>query len=489
MLSIILVGVPFVAGLVSFFIRNDFLRRGVLMISAVAHFLLTCLVCGRQDGASFSGWFAFDRLSIVFLTITSLLFLGAAIYGVQYLANEKKQFANQAAGRFFFSVEAAFTGCLLLFLSTMTIVIASQHLAVLWVAIEATTLASAPLIYFHRTKRSLEATWKYLLICSVGIALALLGIFFLAVANIKNPGDLLLGKMIENAPQMNIPWLKAAFLLFFVGYGTKMGLAPFHTWLPDAHSEAPSVVSALLSGALLNCAFLGILRGYQICIAAGLGSYCREIFIFFGLFSVLFAAFFILRQADYKRMLAYSSVEHMGILTLGVGLSAGAVFGSMINMLGHSLTKAGLFFVAGNILSYCRTKKIADVQGLIGGKMRWSAVLWLSGFLLITGTPPSGIFLGKFIILKQALLEGHYWMTFIFLSALAVIFIGMARAFISMTQGVGSETSEQNASAQNTFGSLWPSAVFFILVVVLGVYLPDWLTHALEGAAKEIGGS
>ncbi|MFH2137291.1 MAG: proton-conducting transporter membrane subunit [Candidatus Omnitrophota bacterium] len=489
MVSILLIIIPFLLGLVCFFTRNDFFRRGLIVFGAGIHFSLTCLAWVKQTSAFSGEWFAFDNISILFLTITSVLFLGGAVYCVQYLSDESRQHENVKNKRKRFTNEAVFSGCFLLFLSTMTLVIASQHLAVLWVGIEATTLASAPLIYFHRTKRSLEATWKYLLICSVGIAIALLGIFFLAVAN-NNQQELFLIKMIGNAGQINTPWLKASFLLLFVGYGTKMGLAPFHTWLPDAHSEAPSVVSALLSGALLNCAFLGILRVYQICIAAGLQAYCQEIFIVFGLLSVLFAAVFILGQTDYKRMLAYSSVEHMGIITLGLGLGGGAVLGSMINMLGHSLTKAGLFFIAGNILSYFRTKKISDIHGLIAEKMRRSGVFWLVGFLLITGTPPSGIFLGKFIILKEALLQGHYWITFIFLAALAIVFIGMARIFILMTQGKVSTEDDSKHDLYNG-DSVWRTLVpglFFVLVICIGIYLPAWLSRALEAAAKGLGG-
>jgi len=358
----------------------------------------------------------------------------------------------------------------------------------LWAAIEATTLTSAPLIYFHRTKRSLEATWKYLLICSVGIALALLGIFFIAAANSRYPGDMTMGFMLQHAAQMDIPWLKAAFLLLFVGYGTKVGLAPFHTWLPDAHSEAPSVVSALLSGALLNCAFLGILRGFQLCSAAGLAPYCREIFLLFGLVSVIFAAVFILGQSDYKRMLAYSSVEHMGILAIGLGFGGSAVFGALFNAVGHSLAKAGLFLTAGNILSYYKTKIIKDVRGIILGSMRMTGILWIAGFLLITGTPPSGIFIGKFVILKEGISGGHYWAAFIFLAALAIVFIGMARIFISMTQGEGEQKTGNDEKDAGSFWTIFPPLVLFVIVIVIGIYCPSWLSEILRSASGELGG-
>jgi len=203
----------------------------------------------KKPAPAFGGWLVLDPIGLLFLSITSALFLATAVYALGYLPREKRAAKTDFEEGFLFSnaPEATFTGCLLLFLAAMTLVTVSQHFGVLWVAVEATTLASAPLIYFHRHHRSLEATWKYLLICSVGIALALLGNFFLVVAVPDSDGratPLVLGSLIEHAPQFHGLWLKAAFLFLLVGYGTKMGLAPLHTWLPDAHSESPSVISA-----------------------------------------------------------------------------------------------------------------------------------------------------------------------------------------------------------------------------------------------------
>jgi hydrogenase-4 component F len=312
--------------------------------------------------------------------------------------------------------------------------------------VEATTLASAPLIYFHRHHRSLEATWKYIMICSVGIALALLGNFLLAVAA-GGAGDrhagLVVGDLMTHAGEMNPQWLKAAFLFFLVGYGTKMGLAPMHTWLPDAHSESPSMVSALLSGALLNCAFLGILRAHQLCIAAGEAEFSQGLLVVFGLISMGMATVFIIRQADFKRMLAYSSVEHMGILAIGVGLGGAGVFGSMLHAVNHSLTKAALFFVAGNILAAYRTKSIGDVSGVLR-VLPVSGVLWIAGFLSITGSPPFGTFLSEFTILKAALDGGQNVVAALYLVFLSLIFVGMVNIVLRMAQGEGA--TEQTSS-------------------------------------------
>lgn len=488
MIAILLITVPSLSGIISFYTRNDMSRRGLLVACACFHLGLSCALWFGSSAELVNGWFVFDHISMFFLTITSMLFFGASLYGIQYLADESRHNKGDAGSKNFFSREAVFCGCLLIFLSTMTMVIASQQLAILWVGVEATTLASAPLIYFHRTRRSLEAMWKYLLICSVGIAIALLGILFLAVANNSHSG-MLLSRLLMEATILNVTWLKASFLLLFVGYGTKMGLAPLHTWLPDAHSESPSVVSALLSGALLNCAFLGIVRIYQICAAAGLRKFCQEIFVLFGLLSLLLAAVFILRQRDYKRMLAYSSVEHMGIITLGLGLGGWAVFGSFVSMLGHSFTKAGLFFAAGNILSCFKTKKISDVRGLLNHGTRRTGILWIAGFLLITGIPPSAIFLGKFMLLKEMISQESYWISILFLGGLGLIFMGMARIFISMAQGRPVEMGEKTFYREDNYLFRWSiPMLFFILVVSLGIYFPLSLTRSLETISKVLGG-
>ena len=483
---------PLGAGLLAFLIRNDGTRRLLLLYTAAGHFLLALLALYEGPSPVCSGsqpapWFAYDALGLYFLVITSLVFLGAAFFAVKYLASEKRDPGEDSEAGFIFNnaPEAVFTGCLLFFLAAMTAVTASRHLGMLWAAVEATTLLSAPLIYFHRHKRSLEATWKYLLICSVGIALALMGNLFLGAAGLKSGAGLELDTLLLNAPSLAKPLLKAAFLFIFVGYGTKMGLAPFHTWLPDAHSESPAVVSALLSGALLNCAFLGILRAHNICVAAGLADFSAGILVLFGLLSIITAALFMLGQRDYKRMLAYSSIEHMGILALGAGLGGGALFGALLGALSHSLAKAGLFFTSGLVLMAEKTKRIADVKGLWRRAPR-TALLWLAGFFLITGTPPSGNFLAKFLVLRRLVELGHYWLAVIYLFALGVLFTGMARVFIPMTFGER-EGKEGEKPFTEPADMMLPIAAFFVCVILAGLFLPGWLQRLINAAAGNAG--
>lgn len=485
----LLVLIPAVAGALAFFLETDRLRRGLLLTAAVLQAALSMATWVFPPEPALGGWLAEDALGRTFQTLTSLIFLAASFYGVSYLREERGHAHSDVEEGFLFSNarEASFTGCLLLFLAAMTVVTLSQQLALLWVAVEATTLVSAPLIFFHRHHRSLEATWKYLLICSVGIALALLGNFFLAVSATSSDGStisLVVRDLRSQAHHLNVAWLKAAFVLLLVGYGTKMGLAPFHTWLPDAHSEAPSVASALLSGALLNCAFLGILRTHEVCVSAGLADFSGRLLLVFGLLSMVVAAVFISGQTDYKRMLAYSSVEHMGILAVGVGLGGAAVFGAMFHVINHSLTKAMLFLVSGNVLAAYRSKSTNDVRGALR-VLPVSGVLWVLGLFAITGSPPFGAFLSEFTILKAALDQGQTFVAVVFLILLAIILAAMAAPALAMAQGTPSANAAAAPDRSLTL-SVVP-AILGVGVVVLGVYLPPFLARALQEASRVLG--
>jgi hydrogenase-4 component F len=489
---------PTIAGLLAMALRPNWPRRALLLAAAAAQvgFVGACWV--DRPPPVINGWMAIDPVALLFLSITSVLFLAAALYAVGYLAHEPKQGEHENESEevpFVNFPEAVFTGCLLLFLATMTLVTVSRHLGLMWVGVEATTLASAPLIYFHRQHRSLEATWKYLLICSVGIALALLGNFFVAAAASSTGGPAIamtIDALTTHAGSMKQDWLKAAFLFFLVGYGTKMGLAPLHTWLPDAHSEAPSVVSALLSGALLNCAFLAILRTHTLLSAAGLAKFSSDLLVLFGLISMAVAAVFILGQADFKRMLAYSSVEHMGILSLGIGVGGAATFGALLHTVNHSLTKAMLFLAAGNILALYRTKSTTRVRGVLR-TLPITGILWLAGFLAIVGSPPFGPFLSELTILKGMLDTGRPLVAAIYLLALAIVFIGMATISLRMAYGPppasigGDKMPTCPVPRSEPLWSIAPGMVLGLAVLALGVYVPPRLTDLLQQAVAALG--
>jgi hydrogenase-4 component F len=400
-------------------------RSWLLPLAGAIHLLLVVLLLLEPGSAAEPGaWIGLDALSQLVLLVTSPLFLGCALYAVDYL-NLRRDRGNRVI-----------VPCLLVFLSTMTLAIASRHLGVLWVGVETTTIASAPLIYYNRNRLSIEATWKYLLIGSVGIALAMLGIMFIAYSALGGgiPISLQLDKLLADGPTLARPWLHAGFVFLLVGFGTKMGLAPLHTWKPDAYGEAPGMVGALLAGGLTTVAFLAVLRGVQIMGAAGDLVMARQALLGMGLLSLLLAAIFMVRQPDIKRMLAYSSVEHMGILAIGIGIGGLATFGALLHMVNNALVKGSLFLSAGNIQRAFASKHLSEVRGAISA-LPLSGGLFLAGFLAVTGSPPFGLFLSEFTILRGIFGSGQMAIGAIFLILLATVFIGMGATVLSVTQG------------------------------------------------------
>ncbi len=486
---LLLILIPAAAALIAFLLRNDPLRRTLLVSTAAVHASLTAwAMADRTRFAGIGEWISVDSLGLLFLGITSLLFLAVSVYAAGFLKREGRGLKADEEEGFFFdnTPEAVFTACLLMFLSAMTLVAVSSHFGLLWVAVEATTLVSAPLIHFHRHHRSLEATWKYLLICSVGIAVALLGTYFLSASASRTGAGLTFSALARAASGLDAGWLKAAFLLLLAGYGTKMGLAPMHTWLPDAHSEAPSAVSALLSGALLNCAFLGILRVHGVMSGAGLGRFSADTILVFGLLSMGAAAVFVIRQPDYKRLLAYSSIENMGILAVGIGIGGMGEWGSLYHALNHSLVKAALFLTAGNILAAYGTKKSAEVRGVIS-VLPVSGALWTAGFLAITGAPPFGTFASELAILRAALERGAYWAAAGYLLALTAVFIGMVSVIVSMAQGAA-KAAGPGGRIREAAVSVVPPLALLAASAALGLFVPGFLDGLIRESLRLLGG-
>jgi hydrogenase-4 component F len=426
----------------------------------------------RPEAVAVTRWLALDPPGRIVLLILSALFLICSVYSVGYL-----RYRSELSNRIF-------CAGLLVFLAATTLVVCSRHLGLMWVAIEATTLATAPLIYFNRTQRSIEATWKYLLVGSVGIALALLGSFFLAYAAVQNRVDssLVFDDLLRHAPLLSKPWLHVAFVLLLVGYGTKMGLAPMHTWKPDAYGEAPGVVGALLAGGVTNCAFLALLRVDHICRAAGETAYTGRLLVFMGLLSMVFAAVFMVGQRDFKRMLAYSSVEHMGILVLGVGIGGGAMFGALLHMINNGLTKGVLFLSAGNIHRAFDAKTTDEVHGAMR-RLPLSGTLFLLGFLAITGSPPFGPFVSEFSILIGAFGAGRFWTGGLFLFLLLIIFIGMGRTVLTVVQGRPPAAARRTSYRDGVFTGV-PILTSFAAVLLLGLYIPAPLMDLLRDAVR-----
>ena len=473
----LLILVPIAAGGLSLAVGRMRFALAALVATAALHLAVTAAIVATAPLAEPNGVWALDSPGRFFLSILSILFALVTLYTVSFVVSATRDGTR---------VPRHFVPCLLWFLASMTVVACTQHLAVLWAAIEATTLASAPLVYFHKRRGALEATWKYLLLCSVGIALALLGTFLLGVAASASPSggsSLLLSTLREAAPGMARPWLEAAFVFVLVGYGTKMGLVPMHTWLPDTHSQAPSPVSALLSGAVLNCALLGILRVYQVCLAAGDAAFARRLLLVLGLVSVAVACTFMVRQRDYKRLFAYSSIENMGIVAVGVGLGGGATYGALLHALNHSLCKAGLFFVAGNVLRTFRTTEVHEVHGAYG-RIPVSAGLLVALCLAIGGTPPFGPFMSEFMIFKAAFHISGAPFAVLFLCCLAIGLLGMSASAFSMVHG---EPSRDPSPTREPWPVLAAPSIALACVLVLGVYVPPFIGHAIEQTSRLLG--
>jgi len=476
-MALALILIPLVAAALAALTPSNRLRPLWLPAAALLHLALAIASLMTPGPARDSGaWLALDALGKLVLLTASLLAAAASVSAVDYLRHLTVR-SNRL-----------FCVSFLAFLGLMSLVAAARHLGLVWVAIEGTTLATAPLIYFDRTPRSLEATWKYLIVCSVGIALGLLGTFFLAYSALHGGQEptLALDGLIRQAPLLSKPWFRASFLLLLVGYGTKMGLAPMHTWLPEAHSEAPSPVSALLSGALLPCAFLAILRVTQVGAAAGDMPFLSRPLVGMGLFSMLVAAIFLVRQADFKRMLAYSSVEHMGILALALGLGSAARFGLLLHVWVHGLTKAALFLAAGNLAHAYGSKNANQVRGA-WRRLPVSGPLFLIGIFAISGSPPFGPFVSEWAILAGACDAGRYGVAALMLLLLLGVFLGMGATALKVVQGRPSWEARQSAH-RDTWMNASPIVVLLLLALGAGIALPPPATALLHEAARLLEG-
>lgn len=448
-------------------------RRLLWLVTAITtHLVILILAWGGQVGASPLLWLRFDPLGAVVLTLVAIVSLSIALYSAASRSRDAPR-----GGK-------VYEACLLGFLGSASVVCLTDHFGALWVAMEATTLATAPLIYDPRDRRSLEAVWKYLLLCSVGIALALLGTFLLALAQgvAARAPDLLRSSLLAS-PVLQPVWFRAAFVFLFVGYGTKMGLVPMHTWLPDAHGEAPSPVSALLSGALLNLAFLALLRVVQVAHAAGERGLVAPVLIGFGLASVLVATALMLRQSNVKRLLAYSSIEQMGIVCVASGVGGAAAYGALLAMLGGSIAKAMLFLVGGNIVAEYGSKRIADVTGLLV-RLPLAGTLFVTGFFVLSGAPPSPTFFGELAILRGAFQTGNGWVAVALVLLQGVGFVALGSRIVSMVQGEPTTTTPRTAESA---AQLAPPAVLLVLALAAG--LSPAVQHALLTAAATLGGT
>ena len=425
-----------------------------------------------------------DPLGAWVLLSVAVVYLLASLYAIGYM---RALDAPARLHRFY----ALFAG----FALTTLLGPLVNNVGVYWIAIELTTLVSTFLVGFEKTRESLEAAWKYIVVVSAGISLALLGIVFYYWAGSLHLGptyNLTWAALRAVAPQLNPTVALAAFLLVFIGFGTKVGLAPMHTWLPDAHSEGPAPVSAMLSGALLNTAMIGIVRFIRVTDAVPLGVLPRTVVVTIGALSLAIAALFITRQTDVKRLMAYSSIEHMGIMTLGFGFGGPlGVAGALYHMLNHSLNKSLMFFGSGDAMHAFRSKRIGRIHHVLAA-MPVAGALWVAGAIAITGAPPFGLFLSEFTILRAGLASPDSWAVFVMLILLVVIFVGFLNHFRTMYFGEHPVRASAASGWQpRTADRLWcvlPMWLALIPLLVMGLWWPSAFSHYFAVIAARLGG-
>ena len=422
--------------------------------------------------------FFVDPFNVFLVALTAFVAFTTALFSRPYMLIEQHHGKLTIARlRLYYSMYQLFT-------CTMLVALLTNNLGILWVAMEAATLTTVLLVSLYRTPASLEAAWKYFILCGVGIAQALFGtilLYFAAEKVLGAGGTALLWTHLATVKgQLEPTVLSLAFVFLLVGYGTKVGLAPLHNWLPDAHAEGPTPVSAVLSGLLLNVALYAVVRT-KVLVDGALGShFAGDLMMGFGILSVVTAAFFLSRQKDVKRMFAYSSIEHMGLMTFAFGMGGPvATFAGMLHMTVHSLTKSAIFFAVGHACQKAGTQIMDDIRGLIrhNPTVGWGMTI---GTLAILGMPPFGVFASEFLIITTAM-HTYPWATPFLLIALGVAFAAIFSKVQPMVFGESDKPKLPHSPA------LIPVFVHLGLVLMLGLYIPPYLADWYRQAAALIG--
>ncbi len=479
-LACIVLLAPLAAVVLCAVVRSPRAVEGINLLAALvaAAAALPLPFLARTPVVALGGYLLVDRFGAWVALCAALVYALASLYAVGYM---RLLGEPQRLWRFY----ALFAG----FAWTTLAAPLMNNAGVYWIAVELTTLVSTFLVSFEHAPESIEAAWKYIIVVSAGISLALLGtvLFYWAGTAVLGPHyDMTWQALDRAAPDMNPTLVTLAFLLTLVGYGTKAGLAPLHTWLPDAHSEGPAPVSALLSGALLNTALVGIVRLKSVAEGAGASTIPRNALIVLGVVSLTVAALFIVRQRGIKRLMAYSSVEHMGVMALGFGFGGAAgVAGALYHMLNHALTKSLMFFGAGVMMRAYGTKEITGIRR-VGAYFPLAGALWLAGAVAITGAPPFGLFLSELSVLRAGFTPAHAWAVAAMLVILVVVFAGFLNHFRVMY------FTEAPVSAPRTeVASGWCVSAMVLAgapVLVLGLWWPAAFSAVFHAVTVSLAG-
>jgi len=485
--------IPLLASPLAFFLRR---RQAMEVVNLAAFGALLCLSAGLAfrvlHGGPVSLWQGFlyaDALSALLVLLSSFVALACSIYAVGYFRHDVRsgmlQEGEGADRQFAASKLREYYALTPLFVFSMILVGLANNLGILWVAIEGTTLASVFLVMFYGRETSIEAAWKYAILGGVGLSMALFGTILTYYSAHQTLGTDTLGGLnwsvlVGNAAQFDKPTMRLAFILIFLGYGTKAGIAPMHTWKPDAYSEAPIPAAAMLAAGVLNCALYGLVRFYilsSLCLGAHFGS---QLLLLFGLLSMGVAVPFILVQKNLRRMLAYSSIDHSGIMVLALGFGGPlGILGMLLHMTFHAITKPLLFFCAGDVQQHLNTDLFREAKGGLIHSMPISAAAFLLATLAVTGAPPFGLFLSEFTILRAGFTAGHLTLTIFYVFFLVAIFSGFLIHIANLV--LGPDPARPPAHA-----CLWKKSSIVGLVavvVVIGFWIPAPLFRLIQSAA------
>jgi hydrogenase-4 component F len=424
--------------------------------------------------------FRIDAFNVYLVVLTAFVGATTAMFSAPYMANEREHGRVNAARMRLY--HAMYQG----FMLTMYLVLTTNNLGLMWVAMEGATLATVLLVSLYRSPESIEAAWKYFILCGVGIAQALFGtvLLYFAAGQVEGIGGygLQWSVLYAHAAELNPTVMSIAFVFLLVGYGTKIGLVPLHNWLPDAHSEGPTPMSAILSGLLLNDALYAVVRSKMLVDGSLQSPLAGQLMMGFGLLSFLVGALFLHRQRDVKRLFSYSSIEHMGIMTFAFGLGGPlATFAALMHMTVHSLTKSAIFVTVGHAAQIARTQRIEHIRGLMRTQpmIGWGLVL---GVVAIAGMPPFGVFTSEFLVLTATMQE-FPWLTPLLLLGIAIAFAGLFRHLHPMAYGPlpSGQTPVQ--------ANLWPVMAHLGIVLWLGISIPGVLADWFNQATRLIAGS
>lgn len=476
---LILLGTPLFAAVVLAFVGDRRFAPEVNIAGSAATFAaglgLAMEVYSQWPMLAGGKFFFVDAFNIYLSVLTSFVSMTTAIFSRRYMRREREHGRVGHVGMRFY--HAMFQ----LFIFAMLLCLLTNNIGVLWIAMELATLSTVLLVSLYRTPTAIEAAWKYFLLCGVGIAQALFGTVLLYFAAEKVLGEggeaLLWTNLSQMSDKLEPTVLSLAFVFLMVGYGTKVGLVPLHNWLPDAHGEGPTPISAVLSGLLLNIALYALVRCKVLVDGSTHSHHAGDIMMGFGIISILVAAFSLLRQKDIKRMFSYSSIEHMGIATFAFGLGGPiATFGALLHMLMHSLAKSSIFFTVGHASQMHRTQEMDKIRGLFRGNpmVGWGLMF---GAMAIVGMPPFGIFTSEFLILTATMKDAPLMTPFLFLG-LGVAFAAIFRRAQQMAAGEIPEYQKPMKVANV------PVMLHMALVLVIGIYLPDFLSRWFHTAVE-----